>query len=285
MSRANWPITAIPYFGGKMPHLPFLYANFVENVHLVDCMCGGASVAINAPKSKYPLITINDINSDVINFFYVLRNHLEELVAQLMFTPFAREEFYLASEPCEEPVERARRYFVRSLQGYSGQGSQNIDKHSWGYELAIIHKYNGHPRKHYRVTTWQSKADYLHEVAAKLRDMQIEHRPWQEMFDIYGVKNSLLYLDPPYVMGTRSDKKRYRHEFDNDDHIELCTRAKDATCHVAISGYDNEIYNDLLRQFYKVTGESKKTNTSKKAQNEVLWLNYEPPKKQHFITF
>lgn len=283
MSRANRPVTAIPYFGGKTPHLPFLYEHFVENVHLVDCMCGSATVAINADKKKYRLITINDLNSDVINLFNVLRNNFGEFVQKLIFTPFSREEFYNASIPTDDPVEAARRFYVRCMQGYSGQGSQNIDKHSWGYECATTHAYNGKFRNHYRVTTWNSKMTYLQEIVEKLRGMQIEQRPFQEMFDIYGRENTLLYFDPPYVMATRADKKRYRHEFDDEKHIDLCTRAKSATCYVAISGYESELYNDLLPDFHRSFAKEQKTNTSKKSRVEVLYTNYPPPIKKIYL--
>lgn len=283
MSRANRPITAIPYFGGKTPHLAFLYSNFVQGVHLVDAMCGSATVSINADRNHYSLITINDLNKDVINLFMVLREHLEEFTQKLYFTPFSREEFYKASELTNDPIEAARRFYIRCMQGYSGQGSQNIDKHSWGYECATTHAYNGNPRTHYRITTWNTKLEYLHEIVAQLRNMQIESRPFEEMFDIYGRLNTLIYLDPPYVMSTRSDKKRYRHEFNTEHHELLCARAVAATCYVAISGYENEMYNDLLTGFYKVTGPAKKSNTSKKATNEVLWLNYEPPVRKLYL--
>lgn len=283
MSRANRPITAIPYFGGKTPHLKFLYDHFVEDVHLVDCMCGSATVSINANRKKYRLITINDLNMDVINLFKVLREHYGLFMQQIELTPFSREEFYRASELCDDPVESARRFYVRCIQGYSGQGSQNIDKHSWGYECATTHKYNGKQRKHYRVTTWNSKMTYLHEIVKQLRNMQIENKPFEEMFDIYGRDNTLLYLDPPYLLSTRSDKKRYRHEFGTEHHEMLCTRAMAAICYVAISGYDNEMYNDLLGGFYKVTGPLKRTNTSKRLTTEVLWTNYDPIKKNIYL--
>lgn len=283
MSRANRPVTAISYFGGKMPHLKFLYDNFVEGVHLVDCMCGSACVAINADRKKYKLITINDLNRDVINLFNVLRNDFPRFLQQLLFTPFSREEFYKASEPTDDPIEWARRFYVRCSQGYSGQGSQNIDKHSWGYECATTHKYNGKTRNHYRVTSWNSKMEYLQEIVEKLRNMQIENRPFEEMFDIYGRENTLLYLDPPYPMITRSDKKRYRHEFSDPLHQVLCARAVAATCHVAISSYENEMYNDTLIGFKRVYAKPKMTNTSKKLTQEVLYINYEPLVKKLYL--
>lgn len=283
MSRANRPVTAIPYFGGKTPHLKFLYDNFVEGVHLVDCMCGGATVAINADRKKYKLITINDINHDVINLFQVLRENFGPFIQQLLFTPFSREEFYLASERSDDPVEAARRFFIRASQGYSGQGSQNIDKHSWGYECATTHKYNGKTRNHYRVTTWNTKMEYLQEIVEKLRGIQIEQRPFEEMFEIYGRDNTLLYLDPPYPMITRSDKKRYRHEFNDALHTSLCQKAVAATCHVAISSYENEQYNDSLTGFHRVYAPAKRTNTSKRLTTEVLYTNYAPLVKKLYL--
>ena len=74
-------LNLISYFGGKFPHLKWLIDKFPQgNYHFIDIMCGSANVALNV---DYPLITINDLNSDVINLFKVMRTNLDEFMKRI----------------------------------------------------------------------------------------------------------------------------------------------------------------------------------------------------------
>lgn len=70
-------------------------------------------------RSPSPVETYNDIDSELVNFFRVLRNNKTELIEAIGLTPFSREELTIA---CREAtnnlsdVERARRFFVRARQ-------------------------------------------------------------------------------------------------------------------------------------------------------------------------
>lgn len=76
---ANRP--PVRYVGGKWAMADWLIGFFPPHTHYVEPFCGGASVLFR----KYPseIETINDIDSDVVNFFRVLREQPAALIGAL----------------------------------------------------------------------------------------------------------------------------------------------------------------------------------------------------------
>lgn len=85
-----------------------------EKMIYLEPFVGSGAVFFN--KRPSGVETINDLESEIVNVFAVLRDQPEELKRKLELTPYSREEYDLAFEPCEDSVERARRYFVRTTQ-------------------------------------------------------------------------------------------------------------------------------------------------------------------------
>lgn len=111
------------YFGGKTRYLDFILPLIPHGTytHYYEDFCGSASVFFN--KKKDPIETINDIDGRLINFFKVLRTEPERLVEQLLLTPYSRSEFQQALGEDTDPVEQARRYFVRTMMAFGSAGS------------------------------------------------------------------------------------------------------------------------------------------------------------------
>lgn len=84
----------------------------------------------------------------------------------------------------------------------------------------------------------------------------------------------LLYLDPPYLMETRSGKRLYKNELTPADHRRLLAAAKRCRCAVAISGYWSRMYAAALAGWWF---ESRPCITrGGTMRDECLWLNVEP---------
>lgn len=241
----------------------------IGDYHFVDGMCGAANVALNV---DYPLITVNDINSEVINLFEVLREESEEFMRILYFTLFSREELYkvLDSKPIPDRVEMARRFFVRCQLGYGANGSQNNHR-------GVGFGFNTSKSKYYRVDGWNFKMDYLAAMIERFRKMQIEHCDVLDLIEKVDRPTTIIYLDPPYVLSTRSSKKRYKFECSDDFHVKLLEAAKNVKhAYVAISGYDNELYKEILKDWFVTKSPTNKSNTGKREVVECLWTNYDP---------
>ena len=69
-----------------------------------------------------PVETYNDLDSEVVNFFAVLRDQKSALIEAIGLTPFSREELASACGGTEgvSEIERARRFFIRARQVRTG---------------------------------------------------------------------------------------------------------------------------------------------------------------------
>ncbi len=111
------------------------------------------------------------------------------------------------------------------------------------------------------------------------RSINIVHARAEDFLATYPFTGSeLLYVDPPYLPETRRRAKIYQCDYDVDDHVRLLTLLTSLPCMVLISGYDNALYNEILRGWNKHTFHAK---THVDVRVETLWFNYAPPTKLH----
>ena len=126
---------AFGWYGGKYSHLDWLLPLLPEATHFCDVFGGSAAVIINRTPS--PVETYNDLDSELVNFFRVLRTEKENLIEAIGLTPFSREELSIACQPIEEALtelERARRFFVRARQVRTGL-AQTASAGRWAHCL------------------------------------------------------------------------------------------------------------------------------------------------------
>ncbi|MBA2610540.1 MAG: DUF3850 domain-containing protein [Bacteroidetes bacterium] len=96
-------------------------------------------------------------------------------------------------------------------------------------------------------------------------------------------KNTFVYLDPPYPLGSRkSDKLVYDFEMTDLQHIDLLQLIKSMPAKVAISTYKNDLYHNALKSWNCYTFQSM---TRKGLATEYLYMNYEDPKELHDYKF
>lgn len=90
--------------------------------------------------------------------------------------------------------------------------------------------------------------------------------------------DTLIYADPPYVMGTRKGGDLYEFEMTDADHIRLLDILTAARCMVMISGYRSPLYDDRLLGFHRI---DYMAQTRQGMVPESLWLNFPPPVALH----
>jgi DNA adenine methylase len=117
----------------------------------------------------------------------------------------------------------------------------------------------------------------LPEIHTRLSKVQIEHRDFRDLFPVFTAPNTLIYCDPPYLHETRSEAKIYKHEMSNKDHEDLLDALIEYPQMAILSGYDNGLYNNTLKDWKRLvlsTADYKITHTAKESKpNEILWLN------------
>lgn len=83
----------------------------------------------------------------------------------------------------------------------------------------------------------------------------------------------LVYCDPPYLLRTRSSTRRYRFEYQEQDHIELLKILKRLPCSVILSGYPSTLYDEQLTDWNTI--ELQVMNQGG-VRTEKIWYNFTP---------
>lgn len=266
------------YYGGKFRHLDFLLPLFPTDGidHFVDVFGGSASVILNL-KKPYFMETYNDIDSQVCNFFQVLRDVPDLFIKKLELTPYSREEFIKAYETDIselDPIERARVFWVKIGQGNRGRLDPEHPENMWSYQKT---RNSGK-----RVQIILNKIAGLADVAARFSTISIENLPASRIIEKYDTEATLFYCDPPYVSNTRNTRFGYTHDMTEDDHRDLYDALSKSTAKVVLSGYENDLYAELYKDWHIIKDKEKLSPASmgtRKVQ-ECAWMNFDPPNRQ-----
>lgn len=259
-------IKSFTYHGSKFSYLPWLMPLLPETKHFIDVFGGSAVVLLNRPPA--PIETYNDINGKVVNFFQVLRSQPDDLIDQLLLTPYSKKEYSNAwYAESDTPLERARKFYIRTQQSIWAAGAQDKVK---GWAASINDSRVGKSEK---ITKWLNAVVGLPEVFKRLMNVQLECRDYKFIFSKYDTPDTLFYLDPPYDKTFRSTSP-YEFDFVNNDFFEMHYHAKRAMGKVAISGYNSPLMIEIFKDFNFIRGPLRKNTRSDKEAYECLWTNY-----------
>lgn len=268
-SRRRKRMIAFGWYGGKFSHLDFILPNLPGGErHFCDVYGGSAAVIIN--RQPAPVETYNDIDSEVVNFFRVLRDPETsgQLIKLIALTPFSREELVRALEFAADPLERARRFFVRARQTRTGL-AQTSSEGRWAHCLLTSRAGMAGA-----VSRWLGSVEGLSEIVQRLQRIQIENAPALEVIERYDSAETLFYIDPPYVHEARGDNKAYGVEMSDDDHRDLAELLTGIEGRAAVSGYRNAIYDDLFGLWRRIDADPKTCHSVRQIRQESLWVNY-----------
>lgn len=261
------------YPGSKWSIADWIIAHFpagYEHMVYLEPFLGSGAVFFN--KRPGAVETVNDLDGDIVNLFQILRNRPEELQRALDLTPYSREEYDLSFQPCADPLEKARRYMVKTTQAI---GAKLNGKCGWRNHKRM--KIGGSACK------WAGITETIDEAAKRLRGsatnlVQIEQMDAFRLIERYNNPDCLIYLDPPYVRSSRKSGALYRCEMTDADHRRLLGLIANSRAKIILSGYENELYDKALQGWWKDTTMSQTTST--KMAVETIWMNYQPPAEQ-----
>ncbi len=224
-------------------------------------------------KSPSAIETINDLDGEVVNLFRCIKTESNRLAALVMVTPYSRQiyngSYGITPEveklPGADRCHRACQFLVRCWQSYGARGSRSDGyKGGWKYDASCRESM-------YNLWNWYHLPEWIIEVAERLRKVQIESRPALEMIEKFNYKNVFMYLDPPYLLETRS-RKQYEHEMTESDHEALLEAILQSRAQIMISGYETEMYNAYLEGWHKEHFAS--CADGGKPRQETIWMNY-----------
>lgn len=258
---------ALRYHGAKFRLAPWIMGFFPPHRVYTEVFGGAAGVLLQKPRSHGEVY--NDLDGDVVNFFRVLRDpamrvQLEQLCR---LTPYARDEFELAWQACDEPLERARRLAIRAQMGF---GSAGATKGITGLRTDLKRRFT---------TAQQDWASYPPAIAAageRFAGVLIENRPAIDVLQQHDGVDTLHFVDPPYLFETRVMRKGggYRHELDEEDHQDLLAVLLELEGMVVLSGYDSDLYRDALAGWQTRSTRARiSAGRGTALRTEVVWLN------------
>ena len=211
--------------------------------------------------------TVNDLDGDVVNLFRCIQQDSERLARLVMTTPFSREVYdrqFAQDNSCASRYQRAAGFLVRMWQSYGSRNRNDGYKGGWKHDVA------GRERM-YALWNWYRLPEWIVKIAERLRKVQIENRPALEVIQKHDSHDIFQYIDPPYLLGTRS-RKQYMYEMADEDHEELLKAILQSRAKIMISGYESDMYNDYLHGWRKESFTSHADGG--RPRQEVVWMNY-----------
>lgn len=266
----------VKYPGSKWNIAPQLVELIPEHHSYVEPFFGSGAVLFNKPVSD--IETINDLDHDVVNLFRCIQKDSERLARLVMTTPFSREEYERQFEGCTSTLyasnfQRAAGFLIKCWQGHGFRTN--------GYKVGWKNDVVGR-EKAYALWNWYRLPDWIIDITERLRKVQIENRPALEVIERFNYSQVFMYLDPPYMLGTRSGKQ-YMHEMTDAEHEELLQMILQSRAKIMISGYETDMYNDYLSGWEKKQFSSCAEHG--KPRVETVWMNYKADLQMNFGDF
>ena len=222
--REGYVRSMMNYTGCKDGSLPKLLPLLPYTDKWIDVF--GGSGAVTAARRPVKLEVYNDRHSGLTAFYRALIHRPDELYDTIKLMVHSRELFAFSKETFEQDqddVIRGAKWYFMVQSSFAGRG-----------------QYFGRVTKG-RSNIWkkiQGNLDHFDALYDRFLKVQIENLSWQEIFKDYDDYDAVFYCDPPYV-----ESNVYQHIMSKKDHILMCERIFDLKGFVALSGFENEIYN------------------------------------------
>lgn len=197
-----------------------------------EVFSGAAWVFFRKPPSKYE--TINDLDSDLVCFYRVVQNHLEEFLKQFKWLLSSREWFEDWKRQQEAggltDIQRAARYYYLQRHCFAGR----VRGRTFGASG---------PLRSPRINLLRLEEE-LSAVHLRLATVSIENLPWQEFIKRYDRKQTLFYLDPPYYKAPV-----YAHNLELEDYQEMAQILADVRAQFILSINDRPEMRETFKGF------------------------------------
>jgi DNA adenine methylase len=263
----------IKWVGGKSRLRKFIIPLIPAHTCYVEPFAGAAWVLFGKTSSDVEIL--NDREQELVNFFRVVKDKPEDLIASFEWELVSRTEFerLADSDPAQmTDVQRAHRFYYLIMAGWGGE------LHYPRFQTSITD--GGHGNRLFgALKTLRQRLEPIHK---RLSTVIIENLDWQDCIDRYDREGTAMYIDPPYP-GNRCN---YSHNMrDWDAHKVLSERLSRTQCNWILSSYDKPEVRELFAQYFitpvqSSSGMNTEKNSSTRVLNkEILITSFSPPKE------
>jgi len=240
-----------PYVGSKVRCLDKIIPNLPVRKTYVEVFGGTGVVLLNKPRSRSEVFT--DLNPEIVNLYYVIRDRLPELLDTLMYLVHSRKQFNLPIEG--DQLKRAARWLYKRNMSYSGVGT-------------AFSRLTGMTNN--RMSGTLHRLGYLKGVSHRLQGVVTLSQNWERTFAELDSPETVFYCDPPYV----DTGQFYGNWLTRHQHECFISSVRRLKGYCAVSGYANSIYDqydwDDRIEWKKRIACAR--NPEKQHMTEVLWI-------------
>lgn len=254
-----------PYIGGKHRVARKLIEMFPEHKCFVEVFAGAANILF--AKDKVKTEVLNDINSDLINIFRVIRWHPDEFLKELAFMTHSRREFLDYHEQTGlTDVQRAARHWYKLKTTFGGTGPAGHK--NWMFAACS-------KAAAMKQTAFQTIMDAYN----RLDGVYIENDDFEKVIKRYDRKYTLFFCDPPYWQAAD-----YGVPFEWSDHERLAKTLKSITGKFFLTINDHPDIRKLYKGFSVIKTSVRYTvardvDSKARHKGELLIANYKLPRK------
>ena len=252
----------LAYMGGKSLLTKKIITKIPEHNCYCEVFAGAAWMLFRKEESEVEII--NDINTDLVTLYRVIKHHLEEFIRYLKWILVARDEFNrfkLENPETLTDIQKAVRFYFLLKTGYAAR----IEKPSFSIATSSKPRFN-----------LLRIEEELSAVHLRLSRVYVENRPYDVIINRFDKRDTFFYCDPPY----RGCEDYYgKGIFSRDDFPKMRDLLSGIKGKFIMSINDTPEIRKLYKGFrievvattYSAGGANKK-----KSVNELLIMNYQP---------
>lgn len=279
----------IKWHGGKYYLADWIIGHMPPHLHYVEPFFGGGAVLLardpdrnwfSAGEGEVPSHlrgcseVVNDLNSELTNFWRVLQNvdDFEVFRRKVEATPLSAVEWADAGTTVlgTDRVAGAVRFFIRARK--SRQGLMKA--------FATLSRNRTRRRMNEQVSSWLTAVEGLTDVHKRLISVAILSDDACRVIEQQDGPHTLFYCDPPYLQETRSTKTAYACEMGGCEHEKLLETLGQIEGKFLLSGYRSQLYDDYAaakgwRREDRVIDNKASRRKEKEQKCECLWMNFQ----------
>jgi len=172
------------YLGGKSLLAGKIVQRIPDHICYCEVFAGAAWLLFKKEESKVEII--NDINTDLVTLFRVVKHHLDEFIRYLRWILVARDEFErfkLENPETLTDIQRAVRFYFVLKNSFSGR----IKKPSFSISTCRLSGFN-----------LLRVEEELSAIHLRLARVYIENKGYEDLIRCFDRPETFFYLDPPY---------------------------------------------------------------------------------------
>jgi DNA adenine methylase len=248
--------------GGKSKLVDKLLPLFPTHKGYVEVFGGSAIMLLSKDPSKWEIL--NDFDSNLMNFWSVVQKAHDQFISSFEWELVSRERYEeykikYKNGNYDDAIERAKIFYYLVKAGFGADMKNPVF---------------GAAKDKSRLRLKDIEDD-IKEAHARLQNVTIENKSFEDIFRIYDDKDTFFYLDSPY----RNTKQYATGKFTDEMFAKLAECCKSAKGKWLYTINNDEYIKELFKDFnimdHEVYYGICKTENGRKDFKELIITNYD----------